>query len=119
MASRNRCGRMAGVGSLLLALLGLAAIARADAGPGAAPYVWIEAEQPTTTNANNNQKARGHIDWLSGGKWLCYAFGAADAAKNVQGDAINISYAFTAPADGKYTVWNRVALDSIRSPFSW
>ncbi len=112
----HRLGCLRCLASLLV--VGLLTVAHAPRpAHGAAPFVWIESETPTSANLPTKPASTGHDDWLSGGKWLFVGIESQDVAKQLPADGALLKYAFTATVNANYEIWNRVGMEFIRSPF--
>jgi beta-galactosidase len=82
-------------------------------------YVWIEGEEPAAINVKPNIAGWGNKQFLSGEKWLHVSIDADKVGKEVPAEGVLIKYAFKAPKDGKYEVWDRIGFEFVRSPFAW
>jgi hypothetical protein len=101
-----------------LALLA-GAFGPALAGQAAAPYVWLEGEAPTSANVPLDAPGSSHGQYLSGGKVLQLTADAGDVVKKVPAEGALFTYAFTAPADADYQIWDRIGYEFARCPFVW
>ena len=61
----------------------------------------------------------GHVEYLSGGKWLFANIEAKDVEAKIPADGALLSYDFEVKTAGDYEVWARVGHEFVRSPFSW
>ena len=103
-----------------MAVLSMVLCATAAAKAAEPPaFVWIEGEQPTKTNIQPNLSGWGHTEFLSDGKWLHLSLDPAKVEQELPAEGALLEYAFAAPKDAKYEVWNRVGLEFVRSPFDW
>jgi hypothetical protein len=107
---------------VLSALVLLAfATARADAAPPAhaAGFAWMEAETPAAANVKFQSAGWGHAEFLSGRKWLQVSIDADKVDTQLPPGGALLEYHFTAPARGRYEIWNRIGYEFVRSPFDW
>jgi beta-galactosidase len=100
--------------ALVLGMLAPSAVGRA-----AAPYVWLEGESPTSANVPLDSPGSSHGQYLSGGKVLQLTADAGEVARKVPAEGALFTYAFTAPADADYQVWDRIGYEFARCPFDW
>ncbi|MCL2118752.1 MAG: hypothetical protein FWH27_10040, partial [Planctomycetaceae bacterium] len=97
--------------SILFSHLNMASPATAQA----AAFVWIESENPMASQGIKELNTWGH-EFMSG-QWVHISVDA-DKLDTIDGDAILLQYDFKSQA-GTFELWNRVGLESIRSPFDW
>lgn len=105
----------------LVMLLALAVWAAALTPPSAsaAEWAWIEAEGPA--KVADGLPARRHLPGPAervSGQVLQIEIPAEKTAE-VLGAGKDITYEFTLKAGGKHELWARLALEFVRSPFSW
>ncbi len=79
-------------------------------------YVWIEGEAPTTINVARDVRD-GDPAVISGGQWLQHSLD--EGQLDQLGDGLQLSYDFTAPAAGEYTLWLHLGLEFVRAPLEW
>src|SRR4029077_5736935 len=60
-----------------------------------------------------------HASYLSGGKWLSLDVEPKDEEKVIPEGGTVAGWDFQAASAGRYQVWQRYGLESIRSPFAW
>ncbi len=99
--------------------LGWCMLSAASAAAAQADYVWLESEQPTRANVEVNTDEWAGDARLSGRKWLKVARDAEEIAQKWPRDGGLLEYDFSIERSGAYEVWNRVGLESVRSPFEW
>lgn len=115
----NHWRRWRGLVSLFLLCI-VTATARAQQGSDPASFVWIEGEATTSANVKPNVAGWGRKEFLSGETWLHYSLDAEKVDKELpEGGAAILRYAFTAPKEADYEVWNRIGFEFVRSPFAW
>ncbi len=85
----------------------------------AAPYVWVEAEEPASINFEDYWTGSDRAHLLSGDKWLAANFAANALAKQMPEGGFQFTYDLAAPEAGEYHAWARVGMEWIRSPFQW
>ncbi len=87
--------------------------------PSALPYVWLEAEQPTSENFETNRNGWGNAQYLSEDNWLHFAIQANEAEQKVPEGGLLIGYDFQVDSAGQYEVWGRLGHEMVRAPFEW
>src|SRR5579862_1892066 len=81
--------------------------------------VWIEGEQPASSNVKWNDASCSHPDWLSGGKWLTYSIEEGKVEKEMPAEGASFEYSFTIDKEGKNELWARIGFEFARSEFEW
>ena len=82
-------------------------------------FVWLEAEQPTRANLPLATDDWAGSSKLSGKKWLKVSASAEEIARKWPKEGGLLEYDFTVRQAGGYEAWNRVGMESARSPFAW
>jgi len=90
------------------------------AGPvlAAADYVWIEGENPTTSNFEVKGVGWGNKQYLSKEAWVHVVIDK-DIEKTAPAGGVVLGYDFEAPSAGRYEVWNRIGFEFVRSLIQW
>jgi beta-galactosidase len=95
-------------------LLGLSALCA-----NGADYIWLEGENPTSTNLKPNIAGWGHKEFLSGEKWLHVSIDAKKVDKELPAEGGLLAYTVPVQKAGGYEIWNRIGFEFVRSPFEW
>lgn len=82
-------------------------------------FVWLEGEQPSSTNVEVQRSGWGNTQFLSDGNWLHCSIEAGKVDGEVPDEGVRLKYDFKAPRDATYQVWSRVGFEFARSPFDW
>ena len=85
----------------------------------AGDFIWLEGEQPASSNVKWTVATSSHPDWLSGGKWLTFSIDDGKVEKELPEDGALFEYAIPANADGKRELWARIGFEFARSEFQW
>ncbi|MCH5372394.1 MAG: hypothetical protein JJ992_00330, partial [Planctomycetes bacterium] len=85
----------------------------------AAEFVWMEGEQPVSTNIEVQRSGWGNTQFLSEEKWLHCSIDAGKVDRQVPGEGGRLTYQFEAPKEADYQVWSRIGMEFVRSPFDW
>lgn len=97
----------------------LACLATTTRTAEAVEFVWLEGEQPSSTNVEVQRSGWGNQQFLSDEKWLHCSIEAGKVDNQVPGDGVTLKYQFQVPKGGTYEVWSRIGLEFVRSPFDW
>lgn len=86
--------------------------------------VWIEAEEPTSTNVKLSEAGfragpMAQPDMQSGKAMLNSFMKYEEAEAKLPKEGLIVSYEFEIPATDRYTLWSRVGFEKARSPFDW
>ncbi len=82
--------------------------------------IWFEGEQPSGGIAAPwSTGSADHADYISGGSWLQLQCAEADMEKTVPPAGLAVGWDFTVAAGGKHEIWERYALESIRTASAW
>ena len=104
---------------LLLSLFALT-LALGAGVAGAADFVWIEGESPTSVDLKFKAENSGHDDWLSGGQLARSPRSTRTRSRRTcppRGACSPTSSRSRRPAT--YEVWDRIGFEFVRSPFDW
>ena len=85
----------------------------------AKPYIWLEGESPTSANVPIDAAGSSHAQYLSGEKVVQITADAGEVEKKFPAEGANFKYAFAAPAEADYEVWDRIGFEFARSAFDW
>ena len=85
----------------------------------AADSIWLEGEEPTSTNIDVQRTGWGNTQFLSGEKWLHCSIEAGKVDKQAPDDGVLVKYDFRAPKEATYQLWSRIGFEFARSPFDW
>ncbi len=97
----------------------LCAIGTGAAAQVSKPYVWIEGESPTSANVPVDSAGSSHGQYLSGGRVVQITADAGEVEKKFPAEGALFKYAFAAPVDADYEVWDRIGFEFARCPFDW
>ena len=98
---------------VMIAAVALAGVAAAQG------FVWVEGENPASTNVKPNTSGWGRKEFLSGGAWLTYAVAEDKVKDTVPQEGILVKYAFDVAVAGEHEIWARIGYEFARSPFEW
>lgn len=82
-------------------------------------FVWLESERLSRANCPYSTSNWSGHKFLSDGKWLEVSLSAEELAKKWPKEGGLLEYDFSLEKTGPYEVWNRVGMESVRSPFEW
>ena len=86
---------------------------------GAAEFVWLEGEAPTSCSVTPEVSAWGRVEFFSAGKWLQVKCEADKVETEFPEAGALLAYRFTTAKRGSYEIWNRIGYEFVRSPFDW
>lgn len=86
---------------------------------GAPSFVWLEGEQPASTNLKPKLEGWGKKAYLSGQAWASVNIPADKVDAELPADGGLIVYAFKIEKAGEHEVWARIGYEFVRSPFDW
>ena len=85
----------------------------------AAPFVWIEGENPAFINVKPDINASGRPQLLSGAKWLTVHADPGEVGKTIPAEGVRIRYEFKVEKPATHSIWGRIGYEFARSPFDW
>jgi beta-galactosidase len=101
-------------------LIALALVGKPTAqAAAAAPFVWIEGENPAFINVKPDTNASGRPQLLSGAKWLTVHADPGEVNKTIPAEGVRIRYEFKVEKPATHSVWGRIGYEFARSPFDW
>jgi beta-galactosidase len=97
----------------------IALLAAAVLHSGAQDWVWIEGENPTSSNVKAQVAGWGHKELLSGDEWLQVSIDADKVAERLPAEGGLLTYSFQLEGSGPAEIWDRIGYEFVRSPFDW
>ena len=85
----------------------------------AADFVWLEGENPTSSNVEVKGTGWSNGTYLSKEQWLAISIAVDQLEAKVPKEGVLLGYEFEAPSAGRYQMWDRIGYEYVRSPFDW